>query len=135
MKGYRLPANIRTLLGIRKRRGLVPRGPKPRPGARVFAGDVRLVVPAGMSDALWHWLTSLGWREILLRPDRRRYLDISDAWAQRLCEATPEQWAQVLLDATVAARTRAPHPDAFRDATLKRQRQELSHYNKQKAKR
>lgn len=129
---YRLPASVRTLLGIRKRRNLPPTGPKPRPGARIFSGDVRLAVPAGMSDALWRWLARLGWREILYRPDRRRYLDISEAWTQRLCDAAPDQWAQVLLDATVATRARAPHPDAFHDATLKRQRHQLTDFPKAK---
>lgn len=132
MKRYSLSASVRTLLGIRKRRSLPPTGPKPRPGARVVSGDVRLAVPAGMSDALWRWLASLGWRQILFRPDRRRYLDISVAWTQRLCDAAPDQWAQVLLDATVATRARAPHPDAFHEATLKRQRHQISHFAKAK---
>jgi len=132
MKRYSLSASVRTLLGIRKRRSLPPTGPKPRPGARVVSGDVRLAVSAGMSDALWRWLASLGWREIRFRPDRRRYLDISVAWTQRLCDAAPDQWAQVLLDATVATRARAPHPDAFHEATLKRQRHQISHFAKAK---
>jgi len=132
MKRYSLSASVRTLLGIRKRRGLLPTGPKPRPGARIFSGDVRLAVSAGMSDALWRWLASLGWREIRFRPDRRRYLDIPEAWTQRLCDAAPDQWGQVLLDATVATRARAPHPDAFHEATLKRQRHQISHFAKAK---
>jgi hypothetical protein len=132
MKHNRFLKSIRSLLGIRKRRGLPPTGPKPHPGARVCSGDVRFKMPAGMSDALWQWLSALGWREITLRPDRRRYMDISEAWAQRLCEAQPQQWPQVVLDATVAARARAPHPDAFSEVPMKRQGHRLPHSGRPK---
>ena len=113
--------NVRTLLGIRRRRALLPAGPKPGPGARIFSGDVRLTLKSEMSDALWQWLSRLGWREITFRPDRRRYQDIPDAWTRLLLEAAPEQRAGVLLKAVVAARKRTPHPEAFREIFLKRQ--------------
>ena len=121
MNSHWLPAKVRILLGIRKRRALVPAGPKPRPGARVHSGDVRLTVLAGMSDDLWQWLSSLGWREVTFRPDRRRYRDVPHAWAKLLFEARPEQRARVLLKITAVARARTPHPEAFREANLKRQ--------------
>lgn len=121
MKSHWLPANFRTLLGMRKRRALMPTGPKPRHGARIHSGDVRLTVPAEMSDDLWQWLSSLGWREVTFRPDRRRYRDVPHAWAKHLFEARPEQRARVLLKITAVARARTPHPEAFREANLKRQ--------------
>ena len=113
--------NVRTLLGIRRRRALSQAGPKPRPGARIVSGDVRLTLKSAMSDSLWQWLSRMGWREITFRPDRRRYHDIPDAWTRLLLEAAPEQRAGVLLKAVVAARKRTPHPEAFREIPLKRQ--------------
>lgn len=118
--------NLRTLLGIRRRRALLPAGPKPRPGARIFCGEVRLTLKSEMPDSLWQWLSRLGWREITYRPDRRRYDDIPEGWTNLLYEARPEQRARVLLDAVVAARKHTPHPEAFRDAQLKRQTHRLA---------
>ena len=116
---------LRTLLGIRRRRALLPPGPKPCAGTRIFAGDVRITVQDGLPDALGVWLSRLGWREITFHPDRRRYHDVPDVWTRRLYDARPEQRTQVLLDATAAARRRTPHPQAFHDATLKRQSHRL----------
>jgi hypothetical protein len=74
-----------------------------------------------MSDDLWQWLSSLGWREVTFRPDRRRYRDVPHAWTKVLFEARPEQRDRVLLKVTAVARARTPHPEAFREANLKRQ--------------
>ncbi|HET9023220.1 MAG TPA: hypothetical protein VFN64_01530 [Burkholderiaceae bacterium] len=126
MKRHSLPVKLRILLGIWRRRVLLPSGPKPRPGARIFSGDVRLTVHDGMSDSLWRWLSRLGWREITFRPDRRRYQDIPDAWTKLLYEARSEGRTRALFDAVAAARQRTPHPQAFYDAHLKRQSHRLS---------
>jgi hypothetical protein len=125
MKRQLLPSNVRNLLGIRKRRALQPKGPKPSPDARICSGDLRLAVQAGMSDALWAWLSTLGWREITFHPDRRRYQDIPEAWVRLLYEAPPERREKVLLQATEAARKRTPHPHAYGEAVLKRQSHRL----------
>ena len=133
MKTYRLlRQSVRKLLGIQTRRALAPISPTPRVGDRICSGDVRLQVPTAMSDTLWHWLSKLGWRKITFRPDRRRYIDISEAWAQRLCEARPEDWSQVLLDATVAAKANAPHPDAFHEVPITRQAHRMLHFGRPK---
>ncbi len=71
---------VRTLLKIRVVRDVPSVGSKPAIGARIFRGDVRMTVQAGMTDGLWRWLVKEGWREITFRPDRRRYRDIPAAY-------------------------------------------------------
>ncbi len=119
-----LPEKLRTALGIQRtwrRRALQKAGPKPLAGAAVVSGDLRLFVQPAMSDALWRWLSALGWREVRYRPDRRQYRDLSYIWVKLLYEARPEQRERVLIDATAAARKKTPHPQAFRETHLKRQ--------------
>ena len=64
---------FRTLMRIRRDRALPSVGQKPGVGARIACGDLRMSVQAGLSDSLWRWLTKQGWREVMFRPDRRRY--------------------------------------------------------------
>lgn len=103
----RIRNRLRTLLRIRQQRQLLPAGPKPSTGARIFFEDLRMTVHAGMSDALWLWLLNRGWREITYRPDRRRYNDISSQWVTRLYEAAAPDRGRVLLAAKEAARAQA----------------------------
>jgi hypothetical protein len=92
---------LRTMLKIRKPRSLPRKGPKPGVGAKIFKDDVRMTVQAGMSHELWRWLQEQGWREVLFRPDRRRYRDVPTAWVTRLIDSAPEERATV-LDAAIA---------------------------------
>jgi hypothetical protein len=99
---------VRTLLNIRRERGLPPPGSKPGLGAKLTCGDMRMTVQAGMSQALWHWLLQQGWREVTFRPDRRRYRDLPAAYVTRLIDSTsPEERARV-LSAAVANATYRP---------------------------
>lgn len=96
---------IRTLLRIRRQRRLLPAGPKPSVGARIVRDDVRMSVQAGMSDTLWEWLLKRGWREVVYRPERRRYNEVPSAWVTRLYEAAPADRSRVLVAAVQAARS------------------------------
>lgn len=96
---------IRTLLHIRRKRALPPPGPRPSAGARIFCGDVRMTVQAGMPRDLWMWLQSLGWREVRYRPDRRRYFDVPSECVTDLLECA-EEHRQDYLDKCIA-RSRA----------------------------
>jgi len=97
---------VRGLLQVRKDRASPPRGTKPRIGAHIICGDIRMMTQAGMSDELWHWLLELGWRESIYRPDRRAYHDIPASWITRLIDAQPELRAQVLATAIAKAEQR-----------------------------
>lgn len=94
---------VRTLFRIRRQRLVPPAGQKPAVGARITCGDLRMSVQAGMSEALWRWLTRLGWREVLFRPDRRRYRDIPHTFVTQLTDAVPEERERVLAAAIAQA--------------------------------
>lgn len=100
---------VRTLLKIRRERHIPPAGAKPPIGARIVCGDLRIIVQAGMSDALWRWLLQRGWREVMFRPDRRRYREIPHAFVTRLIDATSDERDRILAAATANAAYR-PRP-------------------------
>ena len=87
---------VRTLLNIRVERDVPGVGTKPAIGSRIFRDDLRMSVQAGMTDGLWRWLVSQGWREITFRPDRRRYRDIPSAYVTQLIDCASEQRERVL---------------------------------------
>lgn len=99
---------VRTLLNIRRERGLPPAGGKPTLGAKLTCGDFRLTVQAGMSQSLWHWLVQQGWREVTFRPDRRRYRDLPAAYITRLIDSTSTEERERVLSAAVANATYRP---------------------------
>ena len=110
---------VRTLFRIRRDRLLPPPGQKPAVGARIACGDLRLTVQAGMSDALWRWLTRRGWREVLFRPDRRRYREIPHTFVTRLIDASPEDYDRILAAAAEQASYR---PQTVRTGAARRSR-------------
>lgn len=101
---------FRTLMRIRRDRALPSAGHKPGVGARITCGDLRMSVQAGMADSLWRWLAKLGWREVMFRPDRRRYRDIPHGFVTQLIDAAPEERERILAVATSHASFRAPPP-------------------------
>lgn len=103
-------AALRNALGIRTRRRLLPRGPKPAPGAKIINGSLRMDVLEGMSPELWVWLSNLGWRKAMYKYDRRKYDEIPVQWAAELNLAPAEQWDRMLTAGTAAARGRGPLP-------------------------
>lgn len=65
--------NVRTLFRIRVSRRVPPPGPKPRYGAIIVCKDVQMEVDTDLDDDLWDWLVLMGWRQVGVRLDRRRY--------------------------------------------------------------
>jgi hypothetical protein len=98
---------LRTMLKIRKPRSLQRRGPKPSVGAKIFREDVRITVQAGLSHELWRWLQGQGWREVMFRPDRRRYRDVPSRWVTRLIDCSPDERDAVLSAAIERASFRS----------------------------
>ena len=92
---------VRKLLNIRVERHTPAVGAKPAIGSRIFCGDLRMTVQAGMSDGLWRWLVSEGWREITFRPDRRRYRDLPATYVTQLIDCSSEHRSRV-LEAAIA---------------------------------
>jgi hypothetical protein len=100
---------VRTLFRIRRPRAVPRPSAKPGVGARIACGEHRMIVQAGMTDALWKWLMQQGWREVTYRPDRRRYLEIPHAFVTELIDGSPDDWQQILDTAKADASYR---PDA-----------------------
>jgi hypothetical protein len=99
--------SMRTLLGVRKRRGQPPAGPKPRLGARIVRDDVRMTVQAGLTEARWHWLVQHGWREDTFRDNRRRYREVPPSMVAEIFDAAdPEECAHLLAQAIAQAKAR-----------------------------
>lgn len=70
---------LRSLLKIRVERRTPPFGPKPRLGRSIVRGRHRMVVSTQVTDDLWYYLSLLGWREVPVSRDRRRYVDLPTA--------------------------------------------------------
>jgi uncharacterized protein YfaT (DUF1175 family) len=104
---------IRNLFNVRVSRGRADRGPKPRLGARICHGDVRISVQSGLTDDTWSWLQEQGWREVTFRPDRRRYRDVPPSLVTKLFDAVPTDRLSVLKEAMSAA-TAKPLPQTIR---------------------
>ena len=98
---------FRNLLGIRRARATPRRTLRPALGARIHAGDIRMVVQAGLDRELWSWLQDRGWREITVRPDRRSYRDVPNSWMTLLIDSPPEQ-REAVLKAAIADARRMP---------------------------
>ncbi|HRK56152.1 MAG TPA: hypothetical protein PLQ67_01360 [Burkholderiaceae bacterium] len=98
--GQHLRDRVRTLFRIRHVRKIEPFdlcAPKPRIGAVIVRGEIRMTVQAGLSDELWQWLGQHGWREPMVATDRRHYRDIPASWVTRLFDAAPEHRVKMLM--------------------------------------
>ncbi len=94
---------MRTWFNVRRDRTQPRRGSRPGIGARIAYGDVRMKVQAGMSNALWNWLQSQGWREVNFKPDRRKYCDVPREWVTKLIDCVPDDRAEILAQAVAEA--------------------------------
>jgi hypothetical protein len=97
---------VRSLFGIRQARALPRRGRKPPIGVGIVCGDVRMIVPAGMSDQLWDWLMDQGWREVIYRPDHRVYRHVPASYVAKLIDAPEDRRARLLALAVARAELR-----------------------------
>ena len=101
--GQQIRDQVRNLLHIRTEREVTTMRSKPRIGATIFRGEVRMTVQAGLSSDLWLWLAAQGWREPIVWPDRRRYRDVPASLVTRLFDAPAEDRMKVLTIAVSRA--------------------------------
>jgi hypothetical protein len=71
--------------------------PKPRMGATLCCAGLRMTVQAGLTDEMWHWLVSLGWRELRSGEHRLHYRALSSSLVNRLYDVAPDDRQKVLL--------------------------------------
>ncbi len=94
--------SVRRALGVRRNRALPPLGPKPRLGAKIVNGDLRMTTQAGLTDSVWNWLIQHGWREETYRGDRRVYRELPPSLVAELFDATDSGERERLLELAIA---------------------------------
>ncbi len=94
--------SVRRALGVRRHRALPPLGPKPRLGAKIVNGDLRMTTQAGLTDSVWKWLIEQGWREESYRGDRRVYRELPPSLVAALFDATDADERGHLLELAIA---------------------------------
>jgi hypothetical protein len=89
---------LTELLGRKKALPPLPvLAPKPKMGATLCCAGLRMSVQAGMSDEMWEWLASLGWRELRGGENRLHYTSLSTLLVNRLYDVAPDDRQKVLL--------------------------------------
>ena len=72
-------------------------GPKPRMGATLCCAGLRMTVQAGLTEEMWEWLASLGWRELRTGDNRLHYRALSSPLVNRLYDVAPDDRQKILL--------------------------------------
>lgn len=70
-----------------ERRHTPPAGPKPALGGYIAKRDVAMKVTGPLSMDLWHWLTILGWREVNVKTNRRKFYRLPKDTLEQLVNA------------------------------------------------
>lgn len=83
----RLKDILRTLIGIRKPRQVLPIGERPLVGSNIVMKNLRMRLKYPINNDLWTWLSQMGWRTIDIRKDRRHYTMVSEKILIRLINA------------------------------------------------
>lgn len=116
---------LRTLLGIRVERELLPPGPKPQVGSNIVRDKFRIRLKYPVTDEQWAWFTEKGWRTIDMRTNRRRYTSVPDKLLLKFLnstgierEALHQRLMQVATD-RAARKKPAPKIKLHRDTVLK----------------
>jgi hypothetical protein len=100
-------SSLRKVLGVQRKRASPRAGAKPRLGAKIVKGEVRMTVQAGLTEDTWRWLVLQGWREETYRGDRRAYREVPPSLVTELFDATDsDQRAQLLALAIAGAALR-----------------------------
>lgn len=72
---------------------------KPAIGATLRCSGMRMTVQAGLSDELWHWLVSQGWRELAHGENRLQLKPLPTALVTKLFDAQPADHERALASA------------------------------------
>ena len=94
-----LNAPVGDLLWRKKQDVSLRSASKPAIGATICCSGLRMTVQAGLSDDLWHWLVSLGWRELASGENRLRLKPLSTTLVTKLFDAQAEERERVLMNA------------------------------------
>ena len=86
---------FRTLLSIRQKRKPAPVGPLPAVGTVILRGQVKMAVTHPLPRELWDWLVLSGWRNMPVKEDRRKGMQLPEGALKALIDADPAERNQV----------------------------------------
>ena len=86
---------IRNALSIRQPRRPAPVGSLPPVGALIMRGPVKMLVTHPLPAELWDWLVLSGWRNMPVKDDRRRDMQLLEGALKALIDADPAERNQV----------------------------------------
>ena len=86
---------FRTLLSIRQKRKPAPVGPLPAVGTVILRGQVKMAVTHPLPRELWDWLVLSGWRNMPVKDDRRKDMQLLEGALKALIDADPAERNQV----------------------------------------
>jgi hypothetical protein len=95
---------LRTLLNIRVKREGAIMGAKPKVSSKITLAGMRMQVTSTPDDELWYYFSLQGWREVIHRRDRRKYVDLPLASFELLAECSSgereRRYRQLIATAT-----------------------------------
>ncbi|CAN5161863.1 hypothetical protein BH11PSE11_BH11PSE11_17720 [soil metagenome] len=86
---------LRSLIGIRKPRQILPPSEMPPVGSNIVMNNLRMRLKYPINHELWTWLSNAGWRTVDMRKDRRHYTMVSDKILIRLINANEPKRAAI----------------------------------------
>lgn len=103
--------SLRTMMGIRRVRQLLPAGPLPPMGSNIVNGSLRIRLKYPVTQEQWRWLTLLGWRTIDMRHNRRRYYLVDDKSVRAMILAEGEDERAKIHQIIMAQGKKAAHAE------------------------
>ena len=82
---------IRNALSIRQPRRPAPVGSLPPVGALILRGPVKMLVTHPLPAELWDWLVLSGWRNLPVKNDRRKSMELPAGALLELISAHPTE--------------------------------------------
>ena len=86
---------IRNALSIRQPRRPAPVGSLPPVGALIMRGPVKMLVTHPLPAELWDCLVLSGWRNMPVKEDRRKGMQLPEGALKALIDADPAERNQV----------------------------------------
>ena len=86
---------IRNALSIRQPRRPAPVGSLPPVGVLILRGPVKMLVTHPLPAELWDWLVLSGWRNMPVKEDRRKGMQLPEGALMALIDADPAERNQV----------------------------------------
>ena len=97
---------IRTMMGVRTQRQLLPAHGKPSLGGSIVKDRFRIRLKHPIGDEMWNWLSDKGWRAMPVNNNRRKYTIVSERAFERLLKTDSTERDAFLIRMTEGRRKR-----------------------------